>query len=454
MSRRELAGYSLKRKLLLAVLSTVAAVWLATAVYSYFEALHEIDELLDAHLTQSASLIVAQVGHELEEIDVEHAPQLHERSRRVAFQIWERGRLRLHSANAPEERLSARDEGFSAATINGRGWRVFSTWDTSRRFLVQVAERDQARREMAAGMATGLLAPLFLALPVLGVLVWLSIARALRPLRTLGRQVQERAPDNVAPLAAGKVPVEVAPLVDNLNVLFGRVGRLIENERRFTADAAHELRTPLAALRTQAQVALGAQNDATRVHALHNVIVACDRAARLVEQLLTLARLEPEQLRGSTEACELRMLAGQTIAELAAEAVSRNVQIELAEGPPVRVEGDPALISVLIRNLVDNAVRYSPQGGKVRVEAALSNDAPALSVTDEGRGIPPEERSKVGQRFYRIIGTGETGSGLGLSIVHRVAEIHHATVALEEGPLGKGLRVTVTFQPTGPHRQT
>src|SRR5690348_6186015 len=150
MNDRPSASYSLKRRLLLVLLATVTTVWLATAVYSYFDARHEMTEVLDAHLAQSASLIVAQVGHEIEDIELEHAPQLHERSRRVAFQIWEGGKvLRLHSVNAPQMRLSPREQGFSDAVLDGKRWRVFSAWDDKRRYLVQVGERDEARREIA-----------------------------------------------------------------------------------------------------------------------------------------------------------------------------------------------------------------------------------------------------------------------------------------------------------------
>jgi two-component system sensor histidine kinase QseC len=243
--------------------------------------------------------------------------------------------------------------------------------------------------------------------------------------------------------------VEVAPLVNSLNALFGRVSRLIENERRFTADAAHELRTPLAALKTQAQVARGATGDAERRRALDNVIAGCDRAHRLVEQLLTLARLEPDQVGVHRERCDLRTLAQQTVAELAPAAMSRNIEIELTEGPPVTVVGYPGLIGILLRNIIDNAIRYSPGGTTVLVEAANAEGEARLTVTDEGPGIAPEEYDKVGQRFYRILGSGQSGSGLGLSIVHRIAEIHDAAVALGDAPGGMGLRVTVTFRRRG-----
>jgi two-component system sensor histidine kinase QseC len=442
-------AWSLKRRLLFGLLGTVVLVWLATAVYTFFDAQHEIDELLDAHLAQSASLIVAQAGHELEEL--EHAPAADRRARRVVFQIWERGRvLRLHSAEAPQSRLSPREEGYSNASIAGRSWRVFSTWDARRRFLVQIAERDETRREIASGIAGNLLFPLLAALPVLALFIWVSIGRALQPLGRLGQQVERRKADELGALAAEAVPSEVVPLVRSLNALFERVGRLLENERRFTADAAHELRTPLAALKAQAQVARGAGDDAVRRHALDNVIAGCDRAARLVDQLLTLARLEPGHARQPAEPCELAGLARQAIAELAPASLARNVDIELRASGPAPMVGHPELIAVLMRNLVDNAVRYSSPGANVVVDVSQVPDAVRLAVTDEGPGVEPGERGKLGQRFFRILGTGQSGSGLGLSIVRRICEIHAAHLAFAEGNGGRGLRASVEFPFTSP----
>ncbi len=438
-------SYSLKQRLLAGLLAVVAAVWLATAAYSYFDARHEINELLDAHLAQSASLLIAQVGHDLEEIDLEHAPKTDRRARRVAFQIWERGSvLRLHSADAPSSRLARREEGYSNATIDGKSFRVFSTWDAKRRFLVQIAERDEARREIAAGIATNLLFPLLFALPVLALFVWLSVGRAVTPLNRLGQEVERRKARDLRPFSPEGAPREVIPLVRSLNALFERVGRLLENERRFTADAAHELRTPLAALKTQAQVAKGASDDAARQHALDGVIEGCDRATRLVGQLLTLARLEPDSGRPAGQ-CELVGLASEVIAELAPFALARGVDIELRRFEPVSVEGHRELLSVLLRNLVDNAVRYSPRGRSVNVEVLSSGEGATISVTDEGPGVAPEERTRLGQRFYRVLGTGQSGSGLGLSIARRVAEMHSARLRFEEGGNGKGLRVVVEF---------
>ena len=442
-------AYSLRRRLLLTLLASIALVWLATAVFSYFDARHELNELLDAHLAQSAALLLAQSGSELEpeKIDTEHMPQLHARARSVAIQMWEKGKeLRLRSASAPRQRLSAQEEGYSDALIAGKAWRVFSAWDAERQYLVQVGERHESRDEIAAGLVKNLLLPLLFALPLLGLLVWFNVTRALLPLAALGRQVAARDPGNLGTLDAREIPAEVMPLVENLNRLFERVAQLIQNERRFTADASHELRTPLAALKTQAQVARAAAGDAERDHALDNVIAGCDRASHLVQQLLTLARLDPDQAGGKAAVCDLQSLARAAVAELAPSAWSKHIEIDLAEAAAVEVSGHAGLIAILLRNLIDNAIRYSPAGGSVHVRAAAENGAASLTVIDQGPGIPAEERNKVGQRFYRVLGTEEYGSGLGLSIVKRIAELHEASVSLDDGGNGKGLSVSIKFK--------
>lgn len=442
------AAFSLKRRLLLTLLASITLAWLATAVFSYFDAVHELDELLDAHLAQAAALLVLQAGHEVEEIDTDHAPQLHKHAKRTAFQIWENGNiLRLHSANLPDTRMSAEDEGFSDALIDGKSWRVFSAWDEERRYLVQVGERYEARDDIAVTIVKNLLLPLLVALPLLALLVWLNVARGLRPLARLGRQVAGRDAANLGALDTAETPAEVLPLVENLNRLFARVEALIGNERRFTADASHELRTPLAGLKIQAQVARAATDDAERARALDNVLAGCDRATHLVEQLLTLARLDPEESASAAGTCDLQALAGAAVAELAAYALSKKVEIERVEGGAVPASGHAGLVGVLLRNLVDNAIRYSPEGGSVQVRASNEADAATLTVTDAGPGIPADERDKVGQRFYRVLGTEEYGSGLGLSIVKRIAERHGASVSLGEGDQGKGLSVVVRFRP-------
>ncbi len=439
------ASHSLRRRLLAVLLITTVAVWLVTLAISYRDARHELDELLDAHLAQSTALLIAQLGHEPEEIDTEHVPLLHREGRKVAFQVWENGRsLLLHSINAPDVPLSGHTDGFSDSVVAGTRWRVFSVWDERHRFLVQVGEHHKARAEFSQSIAEHMLKPMLVALPVLALLIWFGVTASLRSLKLLGAQVGERRPDNLAALEAGAAPTEVLPLVDGLNRLFARVRASLEGERRFTADAAHELRTPLAAIQAQAQVARGAANDAERIRALDNVLEGCDRAAHLMDQLLTLARLEPDTAH-HLERHDLRALAVVTVAELAPVAIEKDIDLQLADGDALAAPCAPGLVAILMRNLIDNAIRYSPRHSVVQVAIAGNAEAVEFSVADQGPGIPADARELVWERFYRVLGTGESGSGLGLSIVKRIADLHGATTRFEPGENGKGLRVAVMF---------
>jgi two-component system, OmpR family, sensor histidine kinase QseC len=437
---------SLRRRVLVLALSAVALVWLASAVYSYFDARHEANEILDGYLAQSAALIAAQATGELDEFEVEHAPQMHRYARRLAFQVWEHGRvLRLHSSNAPDSRMFDRDEGFGDVVIDGRPWRVFSSWDHGRKVLVQVGEERRARDSVAKSIGLGLLTPMLVALPLLALLLWWAVTGGLRPLRVLGEEVRRRDPENLTPLAADAPPAEVAPLLDSLNHLFARVSDSMTRERQFTADAAHELRTPIAALRTQAQVAQHATTDAVRDKALRQVLAGCDRAARLVEQMLTLARLDPMRDSRPTDACSLTTIARTALADVTPAAVEKGIDVALDADDAATVAGDAALLGVMLRNLVDNAVRYGAAGTRVDVSVARRDDAVELRVADNGPGVPGSELARLGERFHRLEGTTETGSGLGLSIVRRIAELHDATVSFHAAETGTGLVVLVRF---------
>ena len=436
-------GHSIRRRLLLALLATTLLVWGATLLFSYHDTRHELDELLDAHLAQSTSLLIAQISHETDEIDVEHPPRLYHYQRKVAFQIWERGEsLLLHSASAPNVRLSPADQGFSDSQVGGSTWRVFSAWDDTRHFLIQVGERREARDALARTIAKAMLLPLLIALPVLALLIWFSVARGLRPLRVLGRQVAARHADNLAPIEAATAPNEVLPLLQGLNKLFERMHASIDSERGFTANAAHELRTPLAAIRTQAQVARAASDEAERRRALDNVIAGCDRAAHLMDQLLTLARLEPNQT-VQREAVDLQALVVNVVAELAPTAIAKDVDLQLAPRVAVTVAGSPGLLAIMVHNLIDNAIRYTARHSAVQVAVTPTGNGAEFSVLDQGPGISEDELGRVWDRFYRVLGSGETGSGLGLSIVKRIAELHDAKVSLTPGAGGTGLHVRV-----------
>lgn len=253
-----------------------------------------------------------------------------------------------------------------------------------------------------------------------------------------------RDPTNLAALETSDVPVEILPLVGSLNTLLVRLEQALTNERRFTADAAHELRTPLAALKTQAQVARRADNAAQRDAALENLILGTDRATHLVEQLLTLARLDPEgESAVLKETCDLAALARRILADQTPTALSKHIELELTGLESVPITGNSAMLGILLRNLVDNAIRYTPSGGRVAVSVVANR----LEVTDSGPGIPEQEKQRVFDRFYRVLGTEASGSGLGLSIVQRIVDHHGAKLILETGEQGKGLSVTVVFHP-------
>jgi two-component system, OmpR family, sensor histidine kinase QseC len=437
---------SLKQRLLALALSTVVVVWLSATAFTYFDAREEFGEILDAHLTQSAALLATQASHELNEVETEQTPLLHKYSLRVAFQVWEGGRLlRLHSANAPGLPLSDLEQGFSDKVIDGHRWRVFSTWDDSGKNLIQVAELTRDREELSRDVAGNLLKPLWFSLPILALLLWLAVTRSLRPLDRLAGEVAQREPNNLASLDAGTAPREVLPLIERLNRLFVRIDESLQKERRFTADAAHELRTPVAGIKAQAQVARAASSDSERTHALDNAILGCDRAAHLIDQLLTLARIDTLDDE-TTEPCRLRAISVEVIASIVPTALNRDVRLELMDGEEMSVRGNPVLLRILLRNLIDNAVHHTPPGTSVHIDITNKQGQICLSVSDNGPGIPASELDRLGERFYRPLGTSASGSGLGLSIVKRIAEIHAASLQLASPENGNGLTATIIFK--------
>lgn len=459
---------SLKRRLLALALTTVVVIWLGAAAFTYFDAREEFGEILDTHLAQSAELLAIQTTHDLDEFETEHGQLPHQYSRhspspepkhrpehdplrhkyfhRVVFQVWDEGGvLRLQSDNAPEHLLADRAPGFSDKVIDGKRWRVFSIRDESGKYLIQVAELSKERDELSRDIAGNLLKPLLFSLPLLAFLIWVSVTRSLRPLVKLTDEVAQREPDNLAPLNMGTAPREVAPLIDRLNRLFIRIDASLQKERRFTADAAHELRTPVAGIKAQAQVARGATGEAERNHALDNAILGCDRAAHLIDQLLTLARIDSLE-EDASEPCQPGSIAAEVISAIAPIALNQNVRLELAQDEKVTVRGNPVLLRILLRNLLDNAVRHTRAGATVQIRVRQEHGQASLSVTDNGPGIPEEELERVSERFYRPAGTAASGSGLGLSIVKRIAEIHGASLQLAKAEYGTGLSVTVVFK--------
>lgn len=440
---------SLQARLLAPLLGLLTVVWLGAAVMTWFDASHELDELMDGHLAQAAALLVMQQANTHEAEHQEDAPSLHKYAPKVVFQVFHEGRLVLRSTNAGSVPMADKDHGFSTVRLaDGDEWRVFATRGAERDVQVYVGEQTESRDSILWAVLQGVLLPLLLALPLLALVGWWAVRRGLAPLRQLSALLARRRPQAMEPLAVADLSSEMVPMVQALNGLFERIAQMLVSERRFTADAAHELRTPIAAIRAQAQVALGAGDDAAqRDHALQFTLAGCDRATHLVEQLLTLARLEaaPASAGGALATVDLSAVVRRVAADLAPTALARGQTLALEAPAPCPVRGDETLIGVLVRNLIDNALRYSPNQAQIGVSVLMASGQAVLCVQDSGAGMTEAEMARLGERFYRVLGSDQPGSGLGWSIVKRIAAVFgaQAQVGRSEG-LG-GLAVTLRW---------
>jgi two-component system sensor histidine kinase QseC len=444
---------SLQARLLVLLLGLVTLVWLGAAVMTWVDARHELDELLDGHLAQAAALLVVQQTQaETDDHDgVADAPTLHKYAPKVAFQVFHEGRLTMRSSNAGLTPLSTQAHGFSTVRLADQAeWRVFATRGAESDVQVFVGEQTASRSSILWAVLSGLLLPLMFALPLLALGGWWVVRLGLAPLRQLSQLLTHRRPQALEPVVLADLPTEWQAAVQALNALFERIDQMVASERRFTADAAHELRTPIAAIRAQAQVALGAGADtAQRDHALQVTLAGCDRATRLVEQLLTLARLEsnPQARTSPAKTADLSSVARRVAADLAPAALARQQTLELDANTPCPVEGDEMLMSVLVRNLIDNALRYSPPGAQIQVDVAHESGHIQLQVQDSGPGMSAEEMAHLGERFYRVLGNEQPGSGLGWSIVKRIADVCGAQLRVNRSDRLGGLAVTVRWPP-------
>lgn len=442
--------HSLRRRLLTLLLPALAVAWGVMTLLAYLRAHEALDELLDAHLARAASLLIAQAGEELEEIRLEPLEDVGPYTQALSLQVWrDDGKLVLRTPDAPASRLSGVESGFSDSTVEGRNWRVYSGRDRSAGYLVQVAEDHAAREQLLRHYALSSIPVLLVALPVLGLIIWLTVGAAIRPLAQLGDEVGRRRPSELDALPTGNAPVEVQPLIDRLNELFLRIRESLLAERRFTSHAAHELRTPIAAIRAHAEVARRETSPDGRDAALDHVIEGCDRAARLVDQMLMLARLDEQAPAAAVPHARLDRVAAEVLADMAPSALGQGVTLELDAGEPLEVAIHPALLGVVVRNLVDNAIRHGGPPGPVTVRCAMREGSACLEVEDRGPGVPGEELAELGRRFYRASGSRGRGSGLGLSIVRRIAEAGGAQASFHPGAGGRGLIVAVEFPSPG-----
>ena len=526
---------SIRSRTLALVLGLLALGLSAVSLVSYRDARHEIEELFDAELAQQARLLAGMIpagmapaarialqqalddavvgsaaagaGEGASEGD-ETRPQGHEYESKLGFVVLDdQGASLLRSATAPvaalerlldasatarpaalpaaqavisptvPRRLDAQLAGFHTVAMDDGDWRLFVLHDARDRQWIVVGERQEVRGELVGRITLRSLLPDLIGLPLLALLVWLAIGWGLRPLARVVQRLKERDPERLSPLEVDDVPLELEPVVASLDRLLLQMTELLERERRFLAYAAHELRTPLAVLRIHAQNALQAPDPADRDAALHQLEGGIERATRVVAQLLTLARLEPDAGDRHMAQVDLLALAREELAELTPLALEREQELALeiageaddgsdqgdegeaaalaeatarngrgARPADFRLIADAPCLGILLQNLVGNAVRHTPAGGRIRVLLEAGAEALTLRVQDSGPGVPPALRSKVFERFFRA-GNG-SGAGLGLAIVDRIVELHHGTITLGDSPLG-GLEVRVSLPRAG-----
>ena len=365
----------------------------------------------------------------------------------IEFQIWNRhGKLILHSSKAPKIPLSSGKSGLSTLWLNRRSWRVNTVYDARTHLTIMVAERSNYRQQLENQLTQDSIFIMLVTYPFLGFLIWVIVGRGLDTLKKVAREVRHRAPSNLRPVDLVSVPSEVEPLVTELNSLFIRLKEAFGREKRFTADAAHELRTPLAALSTQTQVALRADTTEARNQALLKVLAGVNRSTHVVQQLLTLSRMVPEATINEPTQVNLTREAADVAALLAPEAIAKNIDLELiTPDSPTTLLGNATALNILMRNLVDNAIRYTHENGTVTIDIQQNKHQVALHVIDNGPGIAEALRDRVFERFFRVIGNQTTGSGLGLGIVQQIARLHHAEINLKTPEKGSGLEVEIIF---------
>ena len=437
-----LATNSLRARLLGLLLLAIVLTAAAQSVVVYQQARAEADSIFDYHMQQMAQALRNGVSMpSLPTLDDELAGA---DNFDFVVQVWSADGAQLFQSSARGELPQHAVLGFSEMRVAGTPFRVYSLQTRSQ--VIQVAQDMAPRRAMARTLALRTVAPIVWMAPLLMLLAWWVVSASLRPVDRLRAQVAQRQADDLAVVAEDGLPDEIAPLVHELNLLFSRLRSAFEAQQHFVADAAHELRSPLAALRLQVQGLQRARDATARAVALERLLAGIDRATHLVEQLLLLARQQASVALGlSGQTVKLPRLAEACLSDAAAQAQQKGIDLGLAEAQACQVLGQVDALRILLRNLLDNAIRYTPTGGRVDVSVTVDRDRAVLSVEDSGPGIGLADRPRVLDRFYRVQGAAEGGSGRGLAIVAALAQAHHAELELGDSPNLGGLQVCVVF---------
>ena len=427
---------SIRRKLLMTLIGALLAAGFTTATATFFSAQAEFNQFLDRHLKETAESLGASVMHSMPIGNPSHLTIVGDaQSSQIVVQVydsatnsvWQReGKQRLPLPDGP---------GFALEKLDGKDWRTYSV--AAGPLIITVGQDMAVRTELAAASAFRVLQPLCLLLPFIAIAVWIVVGDGLAPLERTARSVSRRSPTSLEPISTKGLPVELEGLVSAINHLLERLRESLSAQQRFASDAAHELRTPLTAIKLQVQLAQRAKTPEAQQKCFIRLNDGINRATRLVQQLLTLARLDPDASKRPVSTVRLEALACSVCEDMTPIAHQKNITVTAA-ADPAATEGMEDAIRLMMTNLTDNAVRYTPEGGRIEIRTRSENDTAVIEICDNGPGIAPEERNRVFDRFYRALGTKTSGTGLGLAIVKRIIDIHHGTIMIDDGLDGRG----------------
>lgn len=447
---------SIRKRILIRVLGLLLVGTLIMGWASHHDSTHEVEELFDAQLGQSARVLIGLLGASQGQIPTEQLAQAllettgehpklgHRYESKLAFQVRDaNGTVIARSFNVPQLTDADWQPGFADLQQETYRWRGYVLESPDSGLAVWVGERSDVRGELVDKIVRGTLVPDLLGIPLMMLLVWFAIGSGLKPLDQLAQLIRLREPNSLQPIVLGDLPAELEPVQAALNRMLEQLHQLLAREQRFIADAAHELRTPLAVLKIHAENAMQATDPGEREQALQHLRQGVERATRLISQMLTLARLADEQQRQRNPLALLQSCRDE-VAELLPLALRRDQELELISDSdlPDKVNMEPGSLGMLLQNLVGNAIQHAPDGGRILISLQRQTDQLVLRVEDSGSGVAAADRERLLERFHTQ-GSSQ-GAGLGLSIVQRIVERHQGNLQLGDSPLG-GLLVQVSL---------
>lgn len=449
---------SLTFKLLVGTLSVLSGYVLVIGVLAYLSAKDSIADAYDVSLIVNANALLFLMQEEAAEgglnkpLDFKvSAENLKGEDKNVfaamseyrMLRVWYKGAVVLNSNDSLSAAVPPFQEGFSDQKIEGDDWRIYSLHVPSKELVIELGEQQNARQYLVLSIAKDLVLPFLVSLPVVAFLFWRAIRSGMKDLHKVTRQVNTRSPEQMMPIEAAKLPPDLQPLVAAINALLQRLDQSLSRERQITELAAHELRTPLTAIKLQAQMGLKAANDAARITALRGLLEGVERAAHLVEQLLTLTRVE--QTKFELYDLDAGEASSRVTAELLPLSDRRRQKIALDIQSPLIVHANEDLLHLTLMNIVGNAIKYSPENSKIIVKGKKAENEVQLDIVDQGPGIPEAVREKIFERFFRYHTGKILGSGLGLTIARQCAGQMKASLSLHTPDAGSGLCVRLTL---------